>query len=542
MNKPTELMMIVDKGATGMTHRLTLPIVRDDWRELIGVLQRFALKPLEGGRITVREDSFVRAKGGLESTVNYTVTIEKELGAFTSYQYNFVRSNQNYFLNVDCCPTILAVGSNTFPALITGAKEYEGDHPAHASLKALNRLAFDVLGKRGFKANLSAGFWERVSAGDINIHSMQAACYSKDLGENRDSVMIAIRKLCGGQINLREEDGSEISASLSSLLNVKFISFDNDRCNFSFGAYSGGAKEFNLTCYRKDRYLEIEEMSKEAAKKGPSTDAGREREKALVRGSIRFDLTLTGYWLERTLKVKTIADLERVYFERCEANGYDKGFMEFLMNSVFKRIKLTSLLSVDRKNMMYNLSKLDDKVEEDRKYVNTYSIKDNVSKWLSSAILVAYFDGHNFNGTIDDLIHTLNRKYGISLSRDASSGIQKDVRRAKTSVRRALDENYSLDIDVPWQFFMAALVNADNSNYSLSEMRELAFGSDNQERVSLLDLRKRTSAMMNVVSDGIFSGSKEVGLKKYVPIEIGYKDCMLFNAFSVAPSKKKAAK
>jgi hypothetical protein len=526
----SHLMMIADKSATGMTQSLKMQVDKDDWVGLIKAMRKGVINPIGG--VSVMEVSYVKEDGGKETTAHYQVSFLKGDGSETSAHYKFVRSNQNYFLNVSCNPTILAIGGNTFPALITGAKEYEGKHPAHSSFMALNRLAFDILGKRGFKAVVSDKFWQRVLDGDILIHDLQLACYSKDLGENRDLVMIAIRKLLGGQINLREANGRSISASLSSLLNTRFTAFDNDRCNFSFTSMSGGAKEFNLTCYRKDKYLELEEMTRAVAKKGPAyseieSEGSREAMRR-VEGSIRFDLTLSRYWLERSLKISTVADLERVYFEKCEEAGYDSGFMNFIMNEIFARLKLTSLLSVDRKVMMASLDDLDGRIANARAYMAGNQLAENKSRMLTNVLFVAYFDGLNLAGKTGDLISLLNREYKVGISRGAEGGDELDVQVAKAKVRRLLDSTYSLDIDVPWQFFMAALVNADNSNYTLAEMRELAFGSDNQERVSLLELRKRTAAMMDVIAESIFSKAKQVGLKRYVPIEIGYKDCHIF--------------
>src|SRR5690606_23182378 len=133
----------------------------------------------------------------------------------------------------------------------------------------------------------------------------------------RNEVLVFLRKCYSGQNATRYK-----ANNLAAEIGLKINAWENDSGNLTYTSLSGNVKVFGITLYAKDQ--------------GPEADKDNSDR---LMSLIRFDGTFYDHFLKEH-KIKTVVDLERKYEDICDSDGYDIGFVRWLANQVFERLKL----------------------------------------------------------------------------------------------------------------------------------------------------------------------------------------------------------
>lgn len=325
----TRMSAVVDHSTMGLTLGTEMEISEETHSSLRKAFKRAVARGITKYNVEFILISGDALSGNATFLLRYVTKNKKE----NSIQYEFKKQGSNYFINVSGNPTSLAAGGNDVPILIKGSEHGEYN-TATITFKYLNRLMYaildPILGEYNFK--WSGKDKKKLVEGDINIQSYQVAWYSGDLADQRNNTLTFIRSMYGG-LNATKNIVENVGKGLA--LNTRI--WDNHDGNLTIEAKSGDKnRAFSLTLYAKDE--------------DPSyKDDGDNNDR--LRQLIRWDCTLNNAFLINN-KIKKIKELEAKYIEVCDEFGYDIGFIKFISEKVYNRLKLPYFLGLHRDSFL----------------------------------------------------------------------------------------------------------------------------------------------------------------------------------------------
>lgn len=310
--RKTKLSGILDNSSTGVT-------LSGAEISLGGKKKKQLIRAIKGSNI-------MEVVGDLNTNGTFKLAV-----ADTSVIYQLRTQGGNTFLNATGNPTKLMSGDNDIPVLLKD-KVYANNSVANTMSYALRIMLIILEEIPGFdfswKNEDGSDSPERIAIrkGNFNITRLQFAWYSGDLGENRDEVLLFLRKSFNGQNATKTR-----AVNLASDIGVNVTAWDNHSGNLTFSRKAGDKQDFSLTLYSKDEEPEIER--------------GVEA-KARLQSLIRFDVTFFDYFLV-THGIKKVYELEKKFRDLCDADGYDIGFIKWLAEYVFSKLKLKYVVGLD---------------------------------------------------------------------------------------------------------------------------------------------------------------------------------------------------
>lgn len=370
------------------------------------------------------------------------------------------------FLNVTGNPTKLMRGSNDIPVLLKD-KEYSKNAALNTFMYA-NRILYAIL---EFVPDMEFDWGvdkKRLLEGDINISRFQLAWYSGDLKNRRNDILRFLR-VCYGGLDATKGRVDNLGSGIG--INARL--WDNHEGNFTLEKRAGKSKMFSITFYSKDDEPDYE---------------GSDKEKSRLCNLIRFDCTLMSYFLELN-GLKTVRGLEQKYFEVCEKQGYDIGFVRWLADEIYSKINFQYIVKLNLKEYKESLKKLESiiggKSPNEEKLVRHWiEYGDNLSSDLAKTIGVNYKNYASF-------VHSLRDKTGI-------------------------------DVEINRSFHEAVLFNRMISHLTREERADLLMSSSNNQKIDILENLQSREERLKDIHDIIFS--KSASIKRLVPKSMRYQD------------------
>lgn len=424
--------------------------------------------------------SFVLKSGSLKSgNVVVALVYESKNGTPNSVHYELKKQGNNHFFNAGGNPTSLAVGANDIPILITGF-EYGKLKPAAVTFKYLNRIMFAILDvlleEHNFK--WTGADRKKLVNGDFSIQTYQVAWYSGDLGGDRKYVLLYIRTIYGG-LNAT----SSYVENASKGLNLNARIWDNHDGNLTLEARSGDKnRSFSLTLYSKDEHPD-------------NTDKQNcERVKQLIR----WDCTLNNSFLASN-QIKKISDLEKKYIEVCEKDGYDIGFIKYISEKVYSRLKIKYLLTINRESF------------EDIK-----NIAQTRTNKYEKMLAEHWFD------------------YGQTFSKDTEGAAFFNIKRERYNAAKKALLAHGLDIEISRSAYEAILKNRADATMTERERGEYysnTRGSASNSVVTWNELIERDTANAEKFKNSVGPAQGVLKIRKFKPVKITPEKFHIYEKF-----------
>lgn len=393
---------------------------------------------------------FILASGDKkEGNAVYLMEYPIKNGGTNTTRYEFKKTGKNYFLNASGNPTCMAVGANDIPILIKGF-EYGDYNTPTITFKYLNRLMYaaldTILETMGFNWDKYPEDKARLKSGDISIHAYQIAWYSGDLGMDRDTVLRYLRLVYGGQDATLENVGN-----VMRYLGINARSWDNDEGNLTLSVMSGDKnKYFTLTLYAKDRHPDYMGMA-ETQKR--------------VSHLIRWDCTLTNSFLQNN-RIKKIKELEDRFVEECNQRGYDIGFIRFVAEKVFEKLKINHILALTNE-----------------KYFQMVHNAENSKKTKYEKIICNWW---------------LNNKTVDMYESDKECAEKLNIQRERfNEAKLEILKRFDIDITIPRVTYEAILYNRENAALSIDERRDHVLNQRGESSNSYVRIERRREVDKN---------------------------------------------
>lgn len=407
---------VVDHSTMGLTIGTEMAISKETHKSLRKAFHRALTRGITKYNVEFILVSGDPVVGNATFLLRYVTKNNKE----NCIQYEFKKQGNNHFVNVSGNPTSLAAGGNDLPILIKGF-EY-GDYNAPTiTFKYLNRLMYAILDTilEEYKFQWKGEDKRKLVEGDISIQSYQIAWYSGDLQSQRDNILIFIRSMLGG-LNASKGIVENVGKGLS--LNTRI--WDNHSGNLTIEAKSGDRnRAFSLTLYAKDEDPAYKEE-------------GENNER--LRQLIRWDCTLNHVFLASN-KIKKIYDLEKKYIEVCDLHGYDVGFIKFISEKVYNRLKLPYFLGLHRESYLELVTMAEEAINKHERVL--------LDHWLDFGVpFEKDIDGANHFGIKRERYNEaknaiLKRGLDIDISRSTHEAILDNRARATLTLQER-SENY----------------------------------------------------------------------------------------------------
>ena len=383
-------------------------------------------------------------------------------------RYQFRNQGGNAFLNVTGNPAKLMTGSNSIPIILKDG-EFSGNAIVN-TFKYSNRILFALLEFiPDFAFRWQGQERKMLESGKFNISRLQYAWYSADLGSHRNNVLVFLRKCYNGQNSTKTK-----AYNLSKDLGFNVNAWDNHDGNLTLTGMAGDKKDFSLTLYAKDESPNSEKDSK-----------------TRLMSLIRFDGTFYDYFL-KTHGIKQVVDLERKYEEVCNKSGYDIGFVRWLANYIYSRLKI--------------------------EYVTKLNI-DQYREFINSAKQIA--EGKNLNEA-RLMEHWLS--YGKTFDSVGAKCEELGVNPKKHSEYVAnIRDKTGIDLDIPRTFHDAMLLNRIMGNMTEEERGDFLMNVRGNSSVRVEELMERDSEMVQDMS-GLLSVEGLTRIRKMKPVILKSSD------------------